>query len=257
MSKTITPKKQHELMYEMEKDFFWFTSLRDNEKYFINKYFKNKDKKNIRILDSGCGTGYFVAELKQMGYCAKGFDYSDTAIELSKKRGLKLDKDIFNMDIFDLKFEKETFDCIILNDVLFAFDLDEANIIIKNLKLLLKPNGILIGQTAALKFLYSQNDIVAGTKHRYTTNEIKNILILNNFKIEKLSYRNFIFFIPFAIKRFLDKKEVKKEDAKSDLQSMSKPMNKILNIIFKIDNFFLRYVNYFIGGTVFWVGSKK
>ena len=161
------------------------------------------------------------------------------------------------MNIFDLKFEKESFDCIIINDVLFAFDLKEAEIIIQNLKSLLRPNGILLGQTAALQFLYSQNDIVAGTKHRYTVNEIKNILTNNNFVIEKLSYRNFIFFIPFAFKRLLDKRKVKKEDAKSDLRPMSNTMNRILKFIFKIDNFFLRYINYFIGGSVFWIGCKK
>lgn len=257
MSKTVTPRKQHQLMYELEKDFFWFVSLRENERYFIDKYFKNKDRMNVKILDAGCGTGYFVYELKQNGYNVKGFDYSDTAIELCKKRGLKLNKDIFQMDIFDLKFDKESFDCIILNDVLFAFDLNEANIIIKNLKNILKPGGIIIGQTAALKFLYSQNDIVAGTKHRYTVGEINELLIKNDLEIEKLSYRNFIFFLPFALKRLLDNKRVNKESAKSDLQYMNKYLNDILKIVFKIDNFFLRYINYFIGGTVFWICKKK
>lgn len=99
MSKTITPKKQHQLMYEMEKNFFWFTSLRENEKYFINKYFKNRNKESVDILDAGCGTGYFVLDLKKDGFNAKGFDYSDTAIELSLDRGLVLNKDIFQMDI--------------------------------------------------------------------------------------------------------------------------------------------------------------
>jgi 2-polyprenyl-3-methyl-5-hydroxy-6-metoxy-1,4-benzoquinol methylase len=142
MSKTVTPKKQHELMFEMEKEFFWFTSLRDNEKYFIDKNFKNSEKQNIRILDAGCGTGYFVYELKESGYKAQGFDYSDNAVELSQKRGLKLNEDIFQMNIFDLKFEKESFDCIILNDVLFAFDMNEASTIVNNLASLLKPEGI-------------------------------------------------------------------------------------------------------------------
>jgi len=129
--------------------------------------------------------------------------------------------------------------------------------IIKNLKTLLKPNGILIGQTAALKFLYSQNYIVAGTKYRYTIKEIRQILLNNDLVIKKISYRNFVFFIPFMIKRLLDKKEVNRENAKSDLQSMGKVMNAIFKIIFKIDNFFLRYTNYFIGGTIFWIGRKK
>ena len=257
MSKTTTPQKQHQLMYEMEKDFFWFTSLRENEKYFINKYFKNRSNGSIDIIDAGCGTGYFVLDLKEDGFNAKGFDYSDAAIELSLNRGLSLNKDIFQMDIFDLKFEKESFDCIILNDVLFAFDIEEANTVIENLKVLLKPNGILMGQTAAFKFLYSQNDIVAGTKYRYTTKEIKKILLTNDLVVKKISYRNFVFFIPFVIKRLLDKKEVNRENAKSDLQPMSKATNAIFKIIFKIDNLFLRYINYFIGGTVFWIGKKK
>lgn len=256
MSKTVTPKKQHELMFEMEKEFFWFTSLRENEKYFIDKNFKNCNKQNVRILDAGCGTGYFVYELKQNGYNAQGFDYSDNAVELSQKRGLKLNEDIFQMNIFDLKFEKESFDCIILNDVLFAFDMNEASIIVNNLASLLKPEGIFVGQTAAFQFLYSQNDIVAGTKHRYTAGEIKKIMTDNNLRIEKLSYRNFIFFIPFLIKRLIDKKSVNKEEAKSDLKKMNPIMNSILTFIFKIDNVLLRHINYFVGGTVFWVSRK-
>ena len=47
MSKTITPKKQHQLMYEMEKNFFWFTSLRENEKSLFGCLKNMKNKLNI------------------------------------------------------------------------------------------------------------------------------------------------------------------------------------------------------------------
>jgi len=255
MSKTVTSKAQHYLMFEMEEDFFWFTATREYQKYFINKYFENKVKNEICILDAGCATGYFILDMKREGYHVQGFDYSDTAIELGQKRGLELNKDIFKMDIFDLKFEQETFDCIILNDVLFAFDLNEANIAINNLKSLLKPNGIFVGQTAAFQWLYSQNDIVARTKYRYTKTEISNLLSTNNFSILKLSYRNFILFIPLAIKRFTVGNK-NKNNAKSELTKNNNIINSIIKIIFNIENFLLRYINYFTGGTIFWIGKK-
>ena len=256
MSKTVTPAKQHQLMFKMEKYFFWFVALRENEKYFIKKYFNNRSKEDISILDAGCGAGYFVKELKDIGYNTRGFDYSDSAIKLSLQRGLELNKDIFQMDIFDLKFEQESFDCIILNDVLFAFTLDEAEIVMKNLKKLLKKDGILIGQTATFNWLYSQNDVVAGTKYRYNKKEIKELLVNNGLKIEKLSYRNFILFIPLVLKRLTSGKVTSAKNSKSELKDINMFLNKVLNFIFRVENIFLRYMNFFIGGTIFWIGRK-
>lgn len=256
MKELVTPKKQHQLMYDLEKNHFWFKALRENEYYFIKEIFKNKENKEIKILDIGCGAGYLIYDLKQKGFNVKGIDYSENAIELCEQRGLVKDEDVFNMDIFNLLFPDESFDCIILNDVLFAFELEEASLVVEKIAKLLSKDGIFIGQTASFQFLYSQSDIVAGTKHRYTKDEILNIFKNNNLKILKLCYRNFLLFIPLLISRFMIKKKVRRSDAKSGLSKPSPIINLMMYLILKLDNFILRYIDFFVGGTVFWIVKK-
>jgi len=50
-----------------------------------NKYLKDKAKKDIKILEVGCGPGHITLELSRNGYFVEGIDISNVCIEIAKK----------------------------------------------------------------------------------------------------------------------------------------------------------------------------
>ena len=71
-------------MYELESTHWWFRSLHE----LVLGYLDKSRKKNINILDAGCGTGRLMFQMKSLGEIT-GFDFRDTALSYCRKRGLK------------------------------------------------------------------------------------------------------------------------------------------------------------------------
>ena len=81
-------------------------------KYYVN-FFKKKLKKKGKILDLGCGPGYFTLELARAGFDVVGVDISKGAINSAKqtmlnlKKGKKLKLKYICSDLKNLNFVNE------------------------------------------------------------------------------------------------------------------------------------------------------
>jgi len=69
-----------------------------------------------KLLDIGCGPGYFLTVARQYGWEAVGLDVSKVIVNLAKKRGEK----VFccKVEEFALKYPAEKFDCITMFNIL-------------------------------------------------------------------------------------------------------------------------------------------
>lgn len=115
-------------------------------KYYIN-FFKKNLKKNSKILDLGCGPGYFSLELARAGFQVVGVDISDGAIKSAKKTmgRLKKDKNLkleyYCSSLEKLKF-KESFDGVMCSG--FLHHIKDVNKISSLIKKSLKKKGVLL-----------------------------------------------------------------------------------------------------------------
>jgi len=95
-----------------------------------------------RLLDIGCGQGYFLKEAKDKGWDAYGLDISDYAARHSKKvAGV----DIFLGHIHDARYEDSFFDVVTLWDVL-EHTKDHIKIL-NEVRRVLKKGGIVVAST--------------------------------------------------------------------------------------------------------------
>lgn len=77
---------------------------------------------------------------------------------------------------------------------------------LKNWYNLLKPGGKLLVFVPAFMSLWSHHDVVNMHIKGYTKKELESVLRKQGFKIEKLSYLNFLQFFPVVIVRILSRK---------------------------------------------------
>jgi SAM-dependent methyltransferase len=83
-------------------------------------------KTGERVLDVGCGTGRWLAELRDRGLFVTGLDLNPVMVELARRR-LGPGADVHRGAAEDLPFEDNAFDLTCLNTVLeFAADPEEA-----------------------------------------------------------------------------------------------------------------------------------
>ena len=104
--------------------------------------FKDKINKNMKLLEVGCGYGFFVEHLKNKGYNIRGIEISDSRREYGiNTLGCEIyDINLLNEDISNS--QNEQYNIIFLFHVLEH--LSEPERFLKNMKKMLKKEGTLI-----------------------------------------------------------------------------------------------------------------
>lgn len=65
-------------------------------------------RKTGKLLDVGCGIGYFLEEAKKRGWQVHGTEYTDKAIEICESKGIQMKKGVLNVS----NYTPEDFDVI-------------------------------------------------------------------------------------------------------------------------------------------------
>ena len=119
--------------YEYRKN----TQGEERFKYVVSRLKLNPKK--AKVLDVGCGAGYFVSVLKEKGVEAKGLEVNPAQVRYCKEQGL-------NVEGNDLSEEKDGFyDAITMFDVLEH--LSDPVATFKTVMKKLKPGGFLVAYT--------------------------------------------------------------------------------------------------------------
>jgi len=107
---------------------------------FARRYCRDKI-----VLDAGCGTGYGTYELSQSAKKVIGIDISDEAIDFCRNNYSRQNIEFLEMDIKNMNFEKDTFDCVVSFEALEHIEGQER--FLAEVKRVLRPGGIFIIST--------------------------------------------------------------------------------------------------------------
>lgn len=178
-------EEEFKMMYEAEEKLWWYRIL--HEKILAEIEVKFGSKKDITILDIGCGTGGLLAFLRKKNYIdLQGIDYSERSIHFSKLRNLNVQK--LNIDLIQTIFQNQKFDVIICNDVLYCLDKLQISNALQNIKVLLKPDGIFLSNNNAFNIFYGTHDIAVGGKWRFTLKDFQEFTAKTPLKVQYHSY---------------------------------------------------------------------
>ena len=202
-------------------------------KVVFNLVKKHTSSKDLKILDTGWGTGRNLLELSKFGE-AIGLDLSDDAIEYCEKRNLNVKKG----NVEEMPFNENTFDLVTSIDVIYHRWINSDDKALREINRVLKPKGKAIVQVAAYQFMYSNHDRAVFTERRYSKKQFKKKLKAAGFEIERLTYYNTTLFPAALVKRLLEK-----ESYTSEIKHMSPLLNSILTKIALTENSIVKYVN--------------
>ena len=150
---------------------------------WMDKYLKDLDKESF-ILDLGCGLGNDTKELLDLGYKVFSSDYSQVALEYVKNKFRRAS--VVNFDMRShFPFSSKSFDMIVADLSLHYFSSEETIKVMKEIKRVLKENGILIARVNSI------NDINYGSLS-------KDIIEKHYFMVDGYN------------KRFFDNEDIKK-----------------------------------------------
>ena len=238
-------KEYTEKILSYENNHWWYHGRRDMITKLLNGY-NNK----TAILDIGCSGGALLRILKKKGYNdVVGIDISKESIKQCKKKGLK---NVHVMNGAKTSFDTEQFDIIIASDILEHIKLEEEAL--KEWKRILKKNGKLLIFVPAFNSLWSNHDNIYRHYRRYTKKSLRKSLSKVNFKLEKVSYWNFVSFFPASLVRFLQRYSTKENE--DQLYDINPYFNELIIKILKFENYLLTKGNFQIGLSVFAIANK-
>ena len=100
------------------------------------------DKGNL-IFDAGSGTGNLCIRLKECGSRPIGFDFSERAISIHKKKDQDAEV-VFGDLTMNLPFRDNYFDKVVSNNVIYTINKSLRLAVIKEFYRILKPNGTVV-----------------------------------------------------------------------------------------------------------------
>lgn len=245
-------KKEYEILFEMEDDYWWYKELRRLVFSVIDKAFQ--DENGLRLLDAGCGTGGLLAHINI--HNVYGFDISEESIKFCKIKKLR---NILRASVSNIPFSSNSFDMVISLDVLYHLGVKNDSMVLREFYRVLAKGGVLLINLPAYNFLKSTHDKAIHTRQRYIRKDLKKKIENAGFKIVKITYRNTILFPFISTIRLFERLSPKsKKRARSDLKKMPDHLNKLLTCFLSIENrLILSGLNFPFGLSLFCVAAKK
>lgn len=231
-----------------ESTHFYYLGTHNTVLDLVKRYLPRK--KNLKILDAGCGTGLLMKKLEDFGD-VWGVDISPEAIKFSKARGIK---NVSLSSVEKLPFQNKFFDIVVSVDVLYHQKVGSDAQALKEFSRVLKPGGFLIVKVPAFDWLRGNHDIVVATRQRYTKKELGEKVKSAGLKVQKLSYANMTIFPVALLKRIMDGF---KKNHSSDVEAVPGYLNKTLVKIMGIEDRVMALTGLPFGLSVFAVAQKS
>lgn len=168
-----------ELTGRAEASHFWFHGFRAFIRPVLSELAGTR--RDLRMLDCGCGTGHNLALLRGSGQ-AVGFDITHGMLVRARQGGAH----VVRADITRIPFSSESFDIVTSFDVLQCVDADRASL--REMGRVVRPGGRILLTIAALDLLRGDHAEVWREVRRYTPDDARRLVEAAGLRVERISF---------------------------------------------------------------------
>jgi len=239
---------EYRRMADLEGVQWWYAGMRRIARALLSPHLASEGSGTRRILDAGCGTGWNLQDLSIFGD-THGIDLSPLAVITTRLRGGRVTQG----NVLQLPYPASSFDVVTSFDVLYhAWVKDDAQAV-RELARVLRPGGLILVKTPALKILWGAHDEAVHSRHRYTRGELERLLQGAGLHLVRSTYANSLLFPVLLSRRFLDR--VLNRHG-SDVALLPPPVERAFFGLLAIEAFLVRRLALPIGASVFALARK-
>ena len=244
-----------DLTSRVEATHFWFRGFRR----FVAPALREiaGTRRDLRLLDCGCGTGGNLSSLLRPYGRAFGFDLTPGGLLYARAAGVPLAR----ADISRIPFQSGGFDVVTSFDVLQYVEDDGA--VIREMARVLKPGGGMVVTAAALDVLRGGHAGTWPEVRRYTTSRMRAIVEGAGLEVRRLTYLFASLFPAMLAVRMTSRDGGHGRDRSSDpstdweMHVPSAPINTALTWILSGEAAVSRHLPMPVGSSVLIVATKK
>jgi len=187
----MEPEAFHE-MAALEGHHWWYVGMREITARVLEPLLDGR--RDLRILDAGCGTGADMTMLADYGHVI-GFDFSPLAVGYTAK--LHPGR-VARGSVASKPCPDNTFDLVTSFDVLYAREVGDDQTAIYEMARVAKPGGLVLIRVPALPMLRGPHDTFVHGVRRYTAGELRRKMTNAGLAILRMSYANSLL-LPLAL----------------------------------------------------------
>ena len=239
-----------ELTARAETTHFWFRGFRMYIAPAIAQIAAGR--RDLRLIDCGCGTGYNMKTLLVPYGRAFGFDLVPDGVRRARRVG----RPLVRADIQKIPFRSESFDVATSFDVVQSVPDDGAAL--REMARVLKPGGHVVLNMTAMDIMRGDHSDVWGELRRYTPERVRPILRAAGLEPVTISYL-FGSLLPMMLsvrtaQRML--RAFREPTGDADLAVPSAPVNGVLTTLVAVEAALARRVSIPFGSSLMVVARK-
>src|SRR5262245_56798479 len=235
--------EQLELTSRAEATHFWFRGFREFVMPVLTEL--SGGRRDLRIIDCGCGTGNNLRLLSGYGR-AVGFDLNEGGVRMTHASGGR----VVRANAAQVPFASGAFDVATSFDVMQCLEPDAA--VVREMARLVRPGGAVVVTMAALEILRGDHSESWQEVRRYTPAMAKELFTQAGLRVERVSFLFGTLFPLMLTVRLVQRalRPFRGHRHDTDISVPSTPVNPLLTALVTAEARVARYVPLPVGSSL-------
>jgi SAM-dependent methyltransferase len=239
-----------ELTSRAEATHFWFRGFRE----FIAPVIRDlsQGRRDLRIIDCGCGTGHNIRLVLESYGRVVGFDLDAGGVAMSHASGAR----VVRAHAAYAPFASDSFDIATSFDVMQCLEPDAA--VVREMARMVRPGGAVVVSMAALEMLRGDHSESWQEVRRYTPASARALFAQAGLRVERVSFLFGTLFPLMLMVRFAQRllRPFRGHRPDTDIAVPAAPVNGLLTALVMAEAKISRRFSLPVGSSLLVVGKK-